>query len=66
MDVVWVKEKIMENEDYVKSDREKRLTPQAGHFWCYRCDRNLVSPHKKCPTCGAKPIRKSIRKETSS
>ena len=52
--------------EYQKTNREKRLQPKYGLFWCWKCDRNLVEIGKRCKTCGAKPDQNRLKKETSS
>ena len=40
-------------EEYIKTNREKRLTPRSNRpFWCHNCDRDQVFEGKKCDTCG--------------
>ena len=41
----------MQNEDYQKSNREKRQVPKAGKFWC-GCDRDKIGLGEKCTACG--------------
>jgi len=52
--------------EYKKSNREQAMEPSSGLYWCYNCDRNLVGPNEKCSVCGAKPIKKSLKKESSA
>ena len=35
-----------------KTNREKKLQPKQGKFWCWGCDRCLVVEWSKCPVCG--------------
>ena len=37
----------------VLSNRQKSQVPRSKHGWCWKCDRDLVSPGAKCDTCGA-------------
>lgn len=55
----------MENEDYPKTNREKKLQPKQGVYWCNSCDRQLVVVGAKCKTCGAIEKR-TIKKESSA
>ena len=55
----------MENEDYKKSNREKRMTPKGGIFWCSYCDRDMVSNGSICETCGHREGTKRLKKDTS-
>ena len=52
--------------EYEKSNREKRLTPKHGLFWCGKCDRQIVGKGEKCPNCGHRPMRKQLKKETNA
>ena len=57
----------MENEDYEKSNREKRLAPKHdGRSWCDNCDRNLVANWEKCSECGHRQGTKTLKKESSA
>ncbi len=37
---------------YTPTNREKRLQPKKGKFWCGNCDAQIVSEWRKCPNCG--------------
>jgi len=37
--------------EYKKSNREKRMTPKLGRWWCDSCDRAEVAVGQKCPVC---------------
>jgi len=55
----------MENEDYKKTNREKRLAPRHdGYYWCDKCDRDRVANWQKCPTCGHRNGVKTLKKDT--
>ena len=57
----------MENEDYKKSNREKRMEPKRdGHYWCDKCDRNLLANWEKCSECGHRQGVHTLKKETSA
>lgn len=51
---------------YTKTNREKKMTPKRGFFWCWKCDRQLVAVSKKCIGRGAKRIKHTLKKETNS
>ena len=54
----------MENEDYQKTNREKRLTPKSdGAYWCDGCDRNRVPNWGKCSVCGHRQGVKTLKKD---
>jgi hypothetical protein len=44
-----------------KVNRFKSRYPRGGYFWCYKCDRDMVAECQKCRTCGAPPIRKTMK-----
>lgn len=52
--------------EYRKTNREKKLTPKHGLFWCWKCDRNIVAIGERCMACGAKPERRTLKKETNA
>ena len=55
----------MENEDYKKSNREKRMEPKHdGRYWCDKCDRCLVANWEKCPVCGHRQGVYTLKKDT--
>lgn len=56
---------LMENEDYPKSNREKRTAPKRGLFYCGYCDRDMVSNGSRCETCGHREGTKRLKKDTS-
>lgn len=59
---IWSKE--MENEDYEKSNREKKLTPKPHtRHWCDTCDANLVHAGEKCAVCGHRDSHRVLKKE---
>jgi hypothetical protein len=48
---------------YQPTNREKSLTPKRKtSFWCGKCDRDLVRPGAKCPTCQAPNGKKRFKK----
>lgn len=53
------------NDDYgyQKTNRQKRLAPKGGLYYCDKCDRNHVSKGERCSLCGARPEQKSIKKD---
>jgi uncharacterized paraquat-inducible protein A len=56
----------MENEDYPKSNREKRLTPKSHSLhWCNCCDATKVHDNEKCRVCGVVggPVKR-LKKDT--
>ena len=42
-----------EYKEYI-SNREKKLQPKLGKFWCWGCDAQIVREWEKCPNCGLK------------
>ena len=56
---------LMENEDYKKSNRETRMTPKRGLFYCGTCDRDMVSNGCICETCGHREGVKRLKKDIS-
>ena len=36
------------------TNRERKLQPKQGKFWCWGCDCDLVHQWKKCRTCGTR------------
>lgn len=54
---------LMENEDYKKSNREQRMEPKRGLFYCSSCDRDMVSNGSRCGTCGHREGVKRLKKE---
>lgn len=45
-----------------KSNRDKRMRPRSGLFWCSKCDRQVVGAGEKCSCCGYR-LRKVLKKE---
>ena len=45
--------------EYEMSNREQKLEPKKGKFWCWGCDAQIVNEWKKCPNCGT---RNNIRR----
>ena len=50
---------------YQKSNRDKKLEPKQGKFWCGSCDAQLVYEGQKCRNCGA-VSKRTIKKETNA
>lgn len=48
---------------YVKTNREKRMTPKKGIFWCDHCDAQMVAEWERCPVCGLRSGIKRHKKE---
>lgn len=55
--------KVTNIEEYQKTNREKALTPKRGKFWCYSCDKQIVHNFEKCPNCGNRQGRKTLKKD---
>jgi len=53
-------------DEYIKSNRQKRMSPKYGKYWCDKCDRCLVSGDEKCPSCGFQKIKRRLKKETNA
>jgi Zn finger protein HypA/HybF involved in hydrogenase expression len=49
---------------YKKTNREKRLEPKKGIFWCHNCDQQLTGEWSKCPFCGKRNGIKRFKKIT--
>lgn len=43
----------MRNKDLI-SNRDKKLEPRSGKFWCKKCDMCLTYENTKCKNCGSK------------
>lgn len=55
----------MENEDYVKTNREQAISPKAHtKHWCDYCDRSEVSNGEKCNSCGVRAQGNKLKKDT--
>lgn len=52
--------------EYQKTNREKTLSPKRGLCWCYGCDMALVGTGRKCPVCGKRHEKRTLKKETSA
>jgi hypothetical protein len=52
--------------DYTPTNRERKLAPKPGEFWCWNCDRHVVAIGQRCKACGAKPARKTLKKDQGS
>ena len=50
---------------YLKTNREKRLSPKLGSYWCLSCDSQLVYVGQKCRLCGAR-LKTTLKKEVLS
>lgn len=54
---------MSEEVEYKKTNREKKLTPKLGKFWCMYCDRDIVGKGQRCRTCGKRDPNKAHKKE---
>jgi len=52
-----------ESYPYLKTNREKRMTPKKAHRWCDGCDMYIVGEWQKCPLCGTRNGLKRLKKE---
>lgn len=56
--------------EYQKTNREKRMTPKTGAYWCDGCDRDYVGYWAKCSVCGWRQgkynNKKVLKKETNA
>lgn len=48
---------------YKKSNREKKMTPKRGLFWCDYCDASIVGERQKCTWCGNRMKSKRLKRE---
>ena len=46
----------------IMSNRDVRLKPKRGKFWCDHCDAALVSDGGRCPRCKRKTVKKRFKK----
>lgn len=42
-------------------NRRKVKAPKRVKVWCSGCDRQVVQPGRKCPTCGHREYSKRLR-----
>jgi len=49
--------------EYIRTNREQRLRPKTGRFWCGTCDRYRVGHYQRCPVCGTKSGIRRYKKE---
>lgn len=49
-----------------RHNRIEKTKAKKGRYWCYGCDRALVSSGQKCPVCGQKGMSKHAKKEMGS
>ena len=61
-----VERRVMPDDEYQKTNREKARQPKRGKFWCIACDMELVAEYSKCPNCGTRSNTKRLKKETSA
>lgn len=47
-----------------KYNRNKSKEPHLSKYWCYGCDRNIISDMGKCEVCGSKPNKNKNKKYT--
>ena len=45
-----------------QTNRQQRLQPRLGLFWCSGCDCNKVSGGQKCKVCGHRQVKKRLKK----
>ncbi|MBB4866829.1 hypothetical protein HNP46_005736 [Pseudomonas nitritireducens] len=45
------------------TNRQRRLSPRLGEFWCSYCDRGKVSIGGKCKLCGHKHERQALKRQ---
>lgn len=57
-----IRSAFMRNKDKYLSNRQKRLEPRLGIFWCEKCDANLVSRGGKCSYCKRKTRTRRLKK----
>jgi predicted RNA-binding protein with PUA domain len=60
---------MIETEEYVKTNRQKRQAPKSGIYWCDGCDAALVAIGAKCPKCKwiqGRLKKVTLKKETSA
>lgn len=48
---------------YKKTNREKRMTPKRGKFWCNYCDMCIVGKGQRCAVCGNRDRHRAHKKE---
>ncbi len=48
--------------EYVPTNREKKLAPKLGKFWCWGCDSQLVGAGERCNNCGTKQEPRKLKK----
>jgi len=66
--IIWKNEDPEMSPDIPKLRHRNRITataPKLGKFWCYACDRQLVSEYGKCPNCGARNGNKRLKKDSN-
>lgn len=55
---------ILRNEKKLwETNRERKLKPKTGKFWCWGCDAYLVGEWEKCPNCGKRNGQRRNKKE---
>ena len=48
--------------EYIKSNREKVLSPRRSMSWCNSCDKNITPQEgQKCKICGKKNGRRRLK-----
>ncbi len=47
--------------EYEKTNRENKLEPKLGRWYCRTCDANMVGDLGKCGVCGKKPEKRTIK-----
>lgn len=51
-------ESVKQAGDLMRQNRIKKTSPKPGKYWCYGCDRAMVSKGQKCPVCGKRDLSK--------
>lgn len=52
--------------EHNKTNREKRQSPDSFLAWCISCDRAQVSKGCKCPECGNRNGKRTLKRDTNS
>jgi hypothetical protein len=56
-----MKKAVNEEEKQWMKNRDKKLRPKPGLFWC-DCDRNHVSAWQKCEVCNSRTGKRCFKK----
>ena len=57
--------KHMHQEEFKRSNRDKRMEAKSSNFWCGYCDCKKVGEYSKCPNCGHRHSKKRLKKPYS-